>query len=499
MSFVKIGTRLTVVLLLALTPVFAAYTYWSVQRSTSAYVTDLKRAIRATSLGLAPSLENDLQAGEWEQIRDVLDRMSTDETVGALLALDGRLWYAPPRFPHELVSGAGKLDRPNPKASAEFQQTVSGRTWFCRLVRLRTNSSETSGYLLVAEDWSDINEDLKARTIGSATAALLGVAIIATIIPLAVRRYVSSPLAELSRKVVQFSTEDDLDRSLGHDEVRLLTEEFRRLDDQLNQARTDLTSKHRRGLELERRLQRAERLATIGTLASGLAHEIGTPMGVIRGRAEFVLRSNPPPAKAQEGLEIIIGQIDRISRIVGMLLDYARGRESLRVTCDVGPIIEHALSLVETEAVRRDVEVKAELGVNPLTLKCDPDQLQQVFVNLAMNALDAMTPKGGTLLVRAEKEKDDRGEALKLTFEDTGPGVPAADRTRVFDPFFTTKEPSKGTGMGLAVSQSIVRDHNGEITLDSGPTGTRFFVTIPMVRSETSRRGETSPEVQIRT
>jgi signal transduction histidine kinase len=306
---------------------------------------------------------------------------------------------------------------------------------------------------------------------------------IATVIPLVVRHYVSGPLAELTEKVMRFPKEDESGRDLVGDEVRLLTEEFWRLDGQLTKARADLIERHRRELGLERRLQHADRLATIGTLASGLAHEIGTPMGVIRARAEYLLQIKPAPAKTQEGLEIIVGQIDRISRIVRMLLDYARARESLRVACDVRPIVERALGLVETEAARRNVAVVKELGDKPLIVECDVDQLQQVFVNLAVNALDAMAINGGTFRVTAETEDTNDASRLMITFEDTGTGVSPQHKASVFDPFFTTKEPGKGTGMGLAVSQSIMRDHNGEITFDSEPSGTRFFVSMPMTQA----------------
>jgi signal transduction histidine kinase len=206
-------------------------------------------------------------------------------------------------------------------------------------------------------------------------------------------------------------------------------------------------------------------------------------MGVIRARAEYLLQIKPAPAKTQEGLEIIVGQIDRISRIVRMLLDYARTRESLRVACDVRLIVERALGLVETEAARRKVAVVKELGDKPLLAECDVDQLQQVFVNLAVNALDAMAINGGTFRVKAETEDTNHTRRLMITFEDTGTGVSPQHKASVFDPFFTTKEPGKGTGMGLAVSQSIMRAHNGEITFDSGPLGTRFFVAIPMTQA----------------
>jgi signal transduction histidine kinase len=387
----------------------------------------------------------------------------------------------PDRETSELV---GQLLRTKPNGDAEFEAWIGETNWFCRVVPLNDRESHegnTFAYLLVAQDWTDIREDLKERTLISALAAFAVIGVIVALIPLLVRRYVSSPLAELSRRVTRFSDDEQRDRHSPTDEVSLLTEEFRRLDDQLTVARRDLLAKHRRELELERRLQHAERLATVGTLASGLAHEIGTPMGVIRGRAEQLLQSEPNPAKARRGLEIIVSQINRVSRIVRMLLDYGRSRDSHRAVCDLRQIVNHALSLMETEAARRRVTVSPELGEQPLLAECDAGQLQQVFVNLEMNALDAMTPQGGTLRIRAESGVNGKSRELKIVFEDTGHGVSPLNAGRVFDPFFTTKETGSGTGMGLAVSQSIIRDHSGEITFESGPGGSKFLVTVPGV------------------
>jgi two-component system, NtrC family, sensor kinase len=484
MKAVKVGTRLTLVLLLALTPVVALYTYWSVARSTRTYIDDLKRETRASTRALVPAVENDLLENEWDQIHDVLKRMSRDRTtLSALFDTQGRLWNNQSGFPPELAPGPAEFSLLKSHSSAEFERSAGGRRWFCRLVPI-TLAGQRKGYLLVAQDWTDISEDLEARTVGSVAAAILVMALIATIIPLVVRRYVSSPLSELSRRVTRLSDQDDSERGPAGDEVELLTEEFRRLDQQLTRAGADLLERHRRELELERRLQHADRLATIGTLASGLAHEIGTPMGVIRARAEYLLHSRPASPKLDEGLEIIIKQIDRISGIVRMLLNYAREREPIRTACDLRRIVEHAMSLIETEAARRQVHLSTELGERPLTAECDADQLQQVFINLAVNALDAMDPDGGTLRVVAEVSGIDHERRARITFADTGPGVPPQVRSRVFDPFFTTKEPGKGSGMGLAVSQSIMRDHGGELSFESGPEGARFFVTIPIARAE---------------
>lgn len=483
MAPVKVGTRLTLVLLLTVTPVVAVHTYLTVQRSTRASIADLKRETRATTRALAPALENDLQANQWNQIHDELQRMSVDGTGAALFSRGSSAWYVPPGFPHGLMPTTDDFRLVSANGATEFERNIDGRSWFCRLVPL-TIGGKQIGRLLVAQDWTYVREDLRARRLTSIGAAILVVALIAAIIPLAVRRYISNPLSELSRRVTRFSAEDA--RPPEGDEVKLLTEEFRRLDRQLTEAGTALNERHRRELDLERRLQHADRLATIGTLASGLAHEIGTPMGVIRARAEYLLRSKPPSPKLQDGLEIIINQIDRITRIVRLLLDYARGKDPIRAPDDVRRIVQHALSLIETEATRRNVQLVPELGQAPLVVECDADQLQQVFVNLAINALDAMNNTGGTLRVIASIEGVDGTRQARVTFADTGSGVAPQDRSRVFNPFFTTKEPGKGTGMGLAVSQSIMRDHGGEISLESDTGGTRFFVTMPLAANAPS-------------
>jgi two-component system, NtrC family, sensor kinase len=484
----RIGTRLTGVLLLCVVPVLAFFTYRNVARSTTAYDEDLRRNSRTITLGLARSFENDISVSEWDQVRSVFVHLQENGADAALFDRNAALWFALPDFPQDLLHAAQKEIRLS-KGDPEFSLHAAKREWFCRLVNLRNADQQAIGYLLVARDWTGMSEDLRSRMIGSMVSAAALVLVIIAIIPLAVRRYVSRPLADLSEKVVRFSREDEPQRGTGGDELQFLTEEFRRLDERLTKARFDLVERHQQQLELERRLQHADRLATIGTLASGLAHEIGTPMSVIRGRAEYLLQKQPKPDKTAEGLQIIIEQIDRISRIVRLLLDYARPRESLRINCDVRPIVGHVLGLVETEATRRNIRLLIELGARPLNADCDPGQLEQVFVNLAMNALDAMSQSGGTLRVVATADGNGRPPRLRLAFQDTGPGIPNELRAQIFLPFFTTKEPGKGTGMGLAVSRSIMRDHGGEITFDSHPGGTSFQVVMPMTppRTDTAR------------
>ena len=457
------------------------YMYWSIHHSTRSYINDLARESRSTARSLSAAFDDDIRAGEWDQVDDVLQRTQVDGTEAAVFTNDGKLRHALPNFPEILKLPPDRIKSASTNAPAEFRIDADpNREWLCHVVPLGPPSHPQTGYVLVANDWTDVRQDLKDRREMAALTGVVTLVAMVVIIALAVRRYISQPLAELSRRVIRFSSDDAAARAPVRDEVQLLIGEFRKLGEQLGKARADLLEKHRSEIELERRLLHSDRLATIGSLAAGLAHEIGTPMGVIRGRAEYLLHSHLDEKKSSEGLEIIIAQIDRITNIVRMLLDYSRYREPLKLTTDVRPIVQRSISLIETEARKRGVRIRIALGDLPLRIDCDPDQLQQVFVNLAVNALDAMRATGGALTVRARVDADNGISRITLIFEDTGPGIQEVYRDRIFDPFFTTKETGEGTGMGLAICQTIVQSHNGKISFESSETGTQFFVSFPL-------------------
>jgi len=458
-------------------PVLAAYIYWNFHQNY-AYINELKRSEREASSALANSLDEEVNAQEWGRIRDQFREMDAEGTRSALLQKDGKLWFALPDFPRELVAAADVQ-----LTQREFGPMERGRSWFCELVPLKNPRGELIGYLLEVQDWTSVARESYTQTIAPLVVALVLMAMVATVIPLTVHYYVTRPLADLSARATRLPV-DDSDRSAVN-EVELLSGEFRKLDQQLTRARSDLHQRHRRELELERELQRADRLATIGTLAAGLAHEIGTPLGVIRVRAEELQQDDTISADSRGKLGVVVRQIDRIARIVRMLLDYARKKESAKTICDLRTIADRALALLAPEAARRNVRTIAELGESSLLVQCDADQLEQVFVNLITNALDSMQRTGGTLRVAAQTQSSPEGWRALLAFEDTGEGVAPEYEDRVFAPFFTTKEPGKGTGMGLAVSQSIVREHHGEINFTSGPSGTRFVIAIPLITNQT--------------
>lgn len=479
----KVATRLTLMMLACLAPIALAYTFVTVRTTTGIFSADLKAETRVAQRALNASLTPDIVQGEWDEIGYILSAIGREDLIAAVLDGSGKVRFALKDFPIAPPPLEWIAAQIKARGAAEYMQTVQGRTWFCRITML---GSGVRGYLLVAQDWTALSKDRYQRVAASLIAIAAALLLVALVIPIVAHRYVTQPLAQLHQRVSELDAVDGGERKPDRDEVELISEEFKRLGSELAGARTRLIEETQRKLQLERRLLHTDKLATIGTLASGFAHEIGTPLGVIRGRAEFLLTKRPDEGKVAEGLRIIVDQIDQIAKMVRMLLELGRRRESIRTAADVRSIVNRTVQLLETEAVHRGVTVSTELGSAPLIVDCDPDQLQQVFVNLEVNALDAMGDSGGSLHITSVT--DGGAGTIGLRFEDSGPGVPDAIRERIFDPFFTTKDPGKGTGMGLAVSQTIVADHDGELTLEQNSHGARFVVTLPASRAGQLRR-----------
>lgn len=229
---------------------------------------------------------------------------------------------------------------------------------------------------------------------------------------------------------------------------------------------------------LERQLLRSEKLATIGVLSAGIAHEIGTPLGVARGRAEYMLNKLAAGDPAADGHRIIIEQIDHVSRTIRSLLDFARARPARLEAVDFAHAARAVAELLRLEAERRGVRIEVAGADTGPELMADRDQLQQALVNLVMNALDACD-RGGTIGMAAEPVAGHAG-GVKIVVRDDGRGISDEDRERVFDPFYTTKKRGQGTGLGLSIVSQIVRDHGGTVELDSAPgRGTTVTMVWP--------------------
>ncbi|MES1208564.1 MAG: ATP-binding protein, partial [Pseudomonadota bacterium] len=291
----------------------------------------------------------------------------------------------------------------------------------------------------------------------------------------------------------------DLSRVLlaeREDDIGALANRFNAMTGSLREARQETSRGAEARLALETRLRQSEKLATIGQMAAEIAHEVGTPLNVIGGRARALDKKAADPEEVAKNADIIQAQVGRITKIINQVLAFSRKKGPTLTRVRLGAVVAEALDFV-SETIRRQgivTTVKPDLrsaAPGRWEVPGDPDQIQQVCLNLLMNALHAM-PAGGRLrvsldVVARRKEGLDLSppaEYARLEIADDGAGISAADRDNIFEPFFTTKDEGQGTGLGLAVSHGIVKDHDGWIEVESppadAPSGTAFRVYLPL-------------------
>lgn len=329
--------------------------------------------------------------------------------------------------------------------------------------------------------WSEVREQLLLSTIVMAFAAAVALVLTSWI--------VSRPLAIVAEQARRIGG-GDLSRKLpvrGSDEVALLVRELNAMSDSLKEARTKAADESEKRVNALEQLRHADRLRTVGTLASGIAHELGTPLNVIAMRAKMISTGEVSPEEAPASAKIIHSQTERVTKIVRQLLDFARRRMPNRTEIDLADLAERTTQLLTALAKKSRVDVKVQPH-EPVKLKIDGAQIEQALTNLVINGIHAM-PDGGelTIVVRDEEKaaSPDAPDRLKrcavLEVADTGTGIADENLERIFEPFFTTKGVGEGTGLGLSVTHGIVADHGGWMRATSKVgEGSRFTVYLPV-------------------
>ncbi len=233
-------------------------------------------------------------------------------------------------------------------------------------------------------------------------------------------------------------------------------------------------------VELEERVVQADKLSSVGLLAAGVAHEVNTPLAVISSYAQILAERFPGATSEGQLLAKMTEQTFRASEIVNSLLDFSRTAGAEMVPCDLNRVLEDTLDLLAPQLRQAGVSVRKHLLGTPGVL-ANRNKLQQVFLNLCLNARDAM-PHGGNLEITSRRSvAADGADLVEVKVSDTGVGIEPERLGRIFDPFYTTKAPRRGTGLGLAVSYGIVQEHSGLLTVASEPgRGTTFTVTLPL-------------------
>ncbi|MGZ7046207.1 MAG: ATP-binding protein, partial [Candidatus Aminicenantales bacterium] len=332
--------------------------------------------------------------------------------------------------------------------------------------------------------------DLRNRVM----ATFSGLAGLCTVFLLALLAYIARnitrPLAamvEATDKIARGDLEHRVDAE-GRDEIGLLAQSFNRMTEDLHAAREDLTQW---GRTLERRVEertqqlrltrdqliQSEKLASLGQMAAGVAHEINNPLTSILLNTHLLLETHGEAGEERESLTLIAEEAARCAKIVSGLLDFARQTPAQETPADVNDIIDRTVQLHEMQASVRNIHIEKQLDRSLPPVDLDKNKIQQVFSNLAMNAREAM-PEGGTLTITSRLSRD--GASLEIVFSDTGVGIPEENLPKLFDPFFTTK--CFGTGLGLAVSYGIILQRGGTIEVRSEVgRGSVFTVRIPLV------------------
>jgi hypothetical protein len=227
---------------------------------------------------------------------------------------------------------------------------------------------------------------------------------------------------------------------------------------------------------LEAQLQQSDKLSSIGLLAAGVAHEVNTPLAGISSYSQMLMQQIPETDPRRQLLEKIHRQTSRASSIVNNLLNFSRVTEARYAPVELNRVIDDTIQLLEAQLRNTEIEVMRSYADELPLAFGDAPKLQQVLMNLILNARDAM-PQGGRLEISTEADED----SVVIEIRDTGLGIAPEHLSKIYDPFFTTKQIGKGTGLGLAVSYGIIRDHGGHIDVESKPgEGTCFHITIPL-------------------
>lgn len=288
------------------------------------------------------------------------------------------------------------------------------------------------------------------------------------------RVLVTKPLFRLSRtfRLIADGAEPlgrDIPGARRNDEIGDVTESFNLLSRNLQAAQ----EKIKEAAEMEKQMMETEKLASLGQLSAGVAHEINNPLGGMKLCFNNLMSLDMDEAKKEQHVAVINSGFDRIQKTVKSLLDFSKNTALQIEPASLNRIVEDVLTLATFAVSRKKILVKKELAADVPNLPVDANKLEQVLLNLIMNAVHAMQ-EGGTLTVRTGCDAD----VCILTVSDTGAGIPDGVLPKIFDPFFSTKGVGEGTGLGLTVSKSIVERHGGEIAVETSGAGTTFTVRL---------------------
>jgi len=357
----------------------------------------------------------------------------------------------------------------------EFSQ-AGDEVIFSYFVPLTDTGGRINGLLQVTRRGSDF-EDYIAMVRQGAVIALLGICLLlAALVLFGHYGAVGRHLRNITRGMDKINV-GRADRRLvesGPSEMRVVSGGINDMLDRIRDSQQEIAERQTQETELRLRLQESEKLAAIGQLASGIAHELGTPLSTVDGKAQQALRRDDLDDTLRRSLEQVRTEAGRMEKIIQQLLDYGRRNPLQTVTMECGAMVRAALEKVNTEILERHIEISLPDMARPVELQVDPIRFEQAVSNLVANAIQACN---SAVTVRWCRQDDN----CLIVVEDDGPGVSEENLPYLFDPFFTTKSVGQGTGLGLSVAHAAISDHGGHLSVSSSESlgGAKFIITLP--------------------
>ncbi len=473
----SIRLRFTVALTLIGVVLFGTYAVLAYRGERDDLRTATEREIRIIGRSLETSIGNalrDRQNGDVEEALATLEQLEPTVDIHVHGVDGGRIAHsagaAPDPSVEALVSHAAATRR-------ELVSVEDDRERLVFAAPVINDDGTLLGAMAIVRPTTDLAADL-ARTQWRLIAVVVAFVAVTLFAGLVLGTlYVTRPVAAVLDGIKDVRRGDFRTPIAGrrHDEIGAVIDEFNAMAATLAEARAQVETETEARLHLERGLQGADKMITIGQLSAGLAHEIGSPLQVLTGRASTLETHTDPEVRRQA--TILVAQSERIARIVEQLLSFGRRKAATIATCDLVEPVRRVIELLAGEARRRGIALVVEIDEQDHRIEADSDQLEQVVLNLVTNAL-AATDTGGTITVAVVAAAE--AGSVRLIVRDTGAGIPIDVQPRLFEPFFTTRAHVGGTGLGLAVVRAIVDEHGGAIEVHSTPGhGAELVVSFP--------------------